>query len=491
MNADGVTDEQLDFFKSNPCAPSIIGINHYLTSERYLDENLQNYPTHTWGGNGKDQYVDVEAVRVDNDFLSGPFNILKEVWKRYGMPISVTEIHLHCSREEQLRWFKQVYESAVALKQEGVNIKAVTAWAILGSYDWSSLLTQNENVYEPGLFDVRAGKPRATALTKLVSSIIAGKDFTHPVMEGDGWWKRACRVVYNSPEKNNLIISMPKATQPLLITGKTGTLGKAFERLCYLRGINCKVVTRQELDITNPASIEHAINFYKPWAIVNTAGYVRVDDAENDAENCFLVNAFAPKFIAESCQRHGVKFVTFSSDLVFNGEKNNPYIESDLVSPLNIYGQSKALAEQHVLSNNNSALIIRTSAFFGPWDNFNFITNALNSFKNNLEFTAADDVTISPTYVPDLVNTTLDLLLDDEHGIWNLSNKGEVSWAMLAREVAERSGYDPKCFTPVSIADMNLIAPRPLYSVLNTEKGFELPKLEDALYRYFRDKEVA
>jgi dTDP-4-dehydrorhamnose reductase len=284
---------------------------------------------------------------------------------------------------------------------------------------------------------------------------------------------------------------MPKATQPLLITGKTGTLGRAFERLCALRGINCKILTRQDLDITNPESIENAINLYKPWAIVNTAGYVRVDDAENDQENCFLVNTLAPKYLSASCQKHGIKFVTFSSDLVFNGQKTNPYIESDLVSPLNIYGQSKAQAEQQVLTNNNSALIIRTSAFFGPWDKYNFVTNALHAFKNKLDFSAAHDVTISPTYVPDLVNTTLDLLLDDENGIWNLSNKGEVSWSALAREVAERSGFDPKSFRSVSISEMGLIAPRPVYSVLNSEKGFELPNLDDALERYFKQRDLS
>jgi dTDP-4-dehydrorhamnose reductase len=486
-----VTDEQLSFFENNPCPPSIIGINHYLTSERYIDENKTHFPKHTWGGNGRHSYADVEAVRVSTECVDGPYEILKEVWERYELPLAVTEVHLYCTREEQLRWFNQVWNNANQLKKEGADVRAITAWAIFGSFDWCSLLTKNLNIYEPGLFDVRATEPRATALTKLVSTLISGKEFIHPVMEEDGWWKRPCRIEYFLDESSKQLTCMPKATQPLLITGKTGTLGRAFERICALRGINCKVLTRQDYDITDPASIERVIDLYKPWAIINTAGYVRVDDAENDQENCFLVNTLAPKYISASCQKHGIKFVTFSSDLVFNGQKNNPYIESDLVSPLNIYGQSKAQAEQHVLVNNNSALIIRTSAFFGPWDKFNFVTNALNAFQNNLEFAAASDVTISPTYVPDLVNTTLDLLLDDENGIWNISNKGEVSWAMLAKEVAARSGFSPKLFKAVSISEMGLIAPRPVYSVLETEKGFELPKLEDALDRYFRERDLS
>jgi dTDP-4-dehydrorhamnose reductase len=312
----------------------------------------------------------------------------------------------------------------------------------------------------------------------------------HPVMQEEGWWKRPCRVQYEIegyplPKSCSL-----KASQPLLILGKTGTLGKAFGRLCTLRGVHHFLLSREDVDITDTASIEKLIGDLKPWAIINTAGYVRVDDAETDQENCFLANSLAPKQLSTVCHKHNVKFVTFSSDLVFNGKKNNPYIESDLVSPLNIYGQSKVLAEHSVLSNDPNALIIRTSAFFGPWDQHNFVYHALNSFKNKLEFTAANDVTISPTYVPDLVNTTLDLLLDDENGIWNLSNKGEVSWAVLAEEVAHRSGLDAHSFKPIPISEMCLIAPRPSYSVLKSEKGFELPSLDDALERYFRQQEI-
>ena len=83
----------------------------------------------------------------------------------------------------------------------------------------------------------------------------------------------------------------------------------------------------------------------------------------------------------------------------------------------------------------------------------------------------------------------MDLLLDDENGIWNLSNKGEVTWALLAKEVAQRSGYNPKHFKEVPLEEMGLLASRPTYSVLKSEKGFELPSLDDALSRYFRDQE--
>jgi dTDP-4-dehydrorhamnose reductase len=142
------------------------------------------------------------------------------------------------------------------------------------------------------------------------------------------------------------------------------------------------------------------------------------------------------------------------------------------------------------LKNDPNALIIRTGAFFGPWDKLNFVHKALKAFSIEQGFVAPKDVTVSPTYVPDLVHTTLDLLLDEANGIWNISNKGSISWAMLAYEVANRSGYNPRHFKAVSLTEMNFIASRPAYSVLTTEKGFELPGLDNALDRFFSEQEM-
>jgi dTDP-4-dehydrorhamnose reductase len=487
----GIPAADLQFFVDNPCPPDILGINHYVTSERYIDENKQNYPKHTWGGNRRHAYADVEVVRVSAAAATGPYALLKEAYEKYQLPIAVTEVHLHCTREEQLRWFHSIWMAAKQLNQEGIDIRAITAWALLGSFDWCTLLTKRLGEYEPGLFDVRNQTPRATALTRMVKSLAESGTFSHPVLAEEGWWKRHCRIQYFSkPEDKNFSICMPKGEHPVLIIGKTGTLGKAFARLCDLRGINYRTVGRQDCNIASAEDIDRLINQYKPWAIINTAGFVKVDEAETDTENCFLVNTLAPRNIADACNRHGVRFVTFSSDLVFDGKKNDPYLESDRVSPLSVYGQSKAKAEASVLVSDPDALIIRTSAFFGPWDPYNFVTNALYSFKNNLPFKVANDVIISPTYVPDLVNTTLDLLVDEEYGIWNLSNKGQLSWAMLASEVAKRGGYQSELVKSMPLSEMGWIAPRPYFSVLKTEKGLELPSLENALERFFNEQEL-
>nr|WP_281259090.1 family 1 glycosylhydrolase [Nostoc cycadae] len=172
------------------CPPDIIGINHYLTSDRFLDEHLENYPTWTHGGNGWDKYADVEAVRVCTDSVAGVYTLLQEVWERYNLPMAVTEIHLSCTREEQLRWLYEAWNAVQKLQAEGVDIRAITAWALLGSYDWNSLVTRSAGYYEPGVFDLRSPQPRPTAIAKLVRDLATGNQPYHPLLNTPGWWHR-------------------------------------------------------------------------------------------------------------------------------------------------------------------------------------------------------------------------------------------------------------------------------------------------------------
>jgi len=179
-----------------------------------------------------------------------------------------------------------------------------------------------------------------------------------------------------------------------------------------------------------------------------------------------------------------VHLTTFSSDLVFDGRNERPYVESDAVNPLNVYGRTKAAAERAVLDNHPGALVVRTSAFFGPWDQHNFVTLALEALERGDPFVAASDMTITPTYVPDLVHACLDLAVDREAGIWHLANKGELTWAELARRAAELAGVDASLLEPRPAAEFGFTAARPAYSSLHSERGALLPALDDALRRY-------
>jgi dTDP-4-dehydrorhamnose reductase len=310
----------------------------------------------------------------------------------------------------------------------------------------------------------------------------------HPLIRDKGWWQREIRLLHHNEYAETISTYNKRNTTPLLIVGKNGTLGRAFARICEDRGISYRLLSRQDLDICRTDNIEKAIKIYKPWAIVNAAGYVRVDDAENEIEKCFDDNTKGPELLASACNDHGIKFMTFSSDLVFDGGKKIPYTESDALSPLNVYGRSKAEAETKVTAICKSALVIRTSAFFGPWDNYNFVTHVVNSLLVTRHFNVINDVYISPTYVPDLVHTSLDLLIDNENGIWHVSNNGEITWADMAYEIARIGGYNKDLLMPRSLRMMNLKASRPKYSVLKSEKGIVLPSLDNALSRYFDAK---
>lgn len=473
----GITEKELQFFLDNRCAPDMLGFNYYVTSERYLDEHIENYPAHCHGGNSRMLYADTEAVRAGH--LSGLEQLLREAWERYKIPMAITECHLNCTREEQLRWFKETFDTCCKLNDQQIPIKAVTAWSLFGSYDWNSLLTNHNNHYESGVFDVRNYHRRPTALAKMLNSLSTTGNHHHPLLGEKGWWNRTALTVNQQ--------SIHKAA-PLLITGKTGTLGQAFMKICERRSIPYIALSRQELDITKENQIEEIIDRYKPWALINTTGYVRIDEAETNKEECFAINSTGPFFLANACRKHGIRLMTFSSDLVFDGNKKTPYHEGDRVNPLNVYGASKILGEQKVQSLDGSALIIRTSAFFGPWDKYNFVYGVLCSLKNGKQFIVPENITISPTYVPDLADTSLDLFIDEEQGIWHVSNAGMLTWMDFAQNIAERGGCNKHKLISVVPEEMGWKAKRPAYSVLQSEKGIKLPPLENALDRYFRHR---
>ncbi|HYH14090.1 MAG TPA: family 1 glycosylhydrolase [Flavisolibacter sp.] len=488
----GITSEELNFFQENICEPYLLGFNYYVTSERYIDERLHLYPPHTHGSNKKHRYADVEAVRVELQEPIGLDVLLNEAWERYERPLAITEAHLHCHREEQLRWFSYVWNTCNNSKAKGIDLRAVTAWALLGSKGWDKLLTKLDGTYEPGVFDMRSGQLRPTALTHYIKKITSALDSEHPLVQVEGWWQRHNRYLHEPvlfcPNSHQERVEQ---TAPILIIGKRGTLGKAFAKVCHHRALHYKLLSREDCDISDMNAISQAIALYKPWAIINAAGYVRVDDAEAEEEACMRDNLIGPLQLAKVCQEMGIKLITYSSDLVFDGLKNTPYIESDVVNPLNVYGKSKALSENRVLSANADALIIRTSAFFGPWDQYNFNHWVETQVSNFQTVTVANDIHISPTYVPDLVHATLDLLIDGESGIWHLANKGVITWAELAFEVAERCQLDTNYINAVPSNDIAYPAPRPKYSVLGTVKGQLLPSLENALDRYFTEKKQA
>jgi len=483
--------DRLAAMADDPCPPDIIGVNHYLTSDRFIDHRVEAYPPERRGGNEFMGFADVEAVRVTLPGPAGLEGALDEAWARYQLPLAVTESHNGCTREEQVRWLREAFESAERLTGRGVDVRAVTAWALLGTYDWNSLLTRKLGHYEVGAFDVRGPAPRPTALAQELRRLATGAGRPHPATSGPGWWRRDIRLAFRpvfrtpeSPEPRPAWDHPPADAQPLLITGATGTLGKALARACEWRGIPYRLTARDALPLDDAAAIGRALDRIAPWAVINAAGWVRVDEAETERAACLAANGHGAIALARACAERGLPFVGYSSDLVFDGRAGRAYVEGDAPAPLNVYGESKALAERGVLEAGGKALMIRTAAFFSPYDPHNFAAHVVRSLAAGQAMEAADDLVVSPTYVPDLVDATLDLLIDGETGLRHLANAGAVSWADFARRVAQALGLDAAMVIGRPAAAFGWPAARPAHAPLDSERGALMPSLDNAIARY-------
>jgi len=481
----GATEAELAQLREQPCAPDIIGVNAYVTSERFLDERLELHAPHLHGGNGRQAYVDIETARAHGDPIDGFAGRLREAHARYRLPLAITEAHMGCTREEQMRWLRQAWQAAVDARRDGIDVRAVTAWAAFGTMDWNSLLTREAGHYEPGLWDVRSDPPRRTALAGLAASLARGdaSDASHPVLAGPGWWQRDLRL--RTPPHGQLR-ALPARGAPLLIVG-SGALARALARLSHMRGLPYEAI--DPADDEDPAgAIAHALARHRPWAAIDAASDEDVDRAERDPRH-WHVHARRPEALAAACGRARIRLLAFSSDHVFSGRDGRPYAEHDAVGPINAHGRAKVHAERAVLALAPDALVVRSAGLFGPWDRDNFVTRGLALLRDEQPWPAAHDQVCSPTYVPDLVQAALDLLIDGARGPWHLTHGEALSWADLACRAAEHARLDPAGVRRCTGVQLGHVALRPRFSALRSVHGRLLPSLDDALARYQRDHE--
>ena len=476
---------------ADPCPPDIVGVNHYLSSERFIDHRIDVYPGIRPAADGPEPFINVEAVRVLKNEPLGIGRLLEDAWARYRSPLAITECHNGCTRDEQCRWFSETWETAEHLSAT-IPIAGVTSWALLGSFDWNHLVTIEAGDYEPGAFDVRSGNSRPTAIAHLLKALAAGQEPELLGLSSLGWWKRDGRQLYPAPESiaatqapdSYVRHRRKKPEGPILITGKTGTLGQALARACARRCLPHVLTGREDFLLEDAAGAKGFLERKRPSAVINAAGVVEIDEAESNPERCMAANVEGPENLAYACKDYDIPLITFSSDQVFDGYKGTSYVESDPLNPLNVYGRSKVEAERRVLAVGGRALVIRTAAFFSPDDSYNFAVSVLRSLHSRKTLFAAEDEFVSPTYVPELVDSVLDLLIDGETGIWHLANRGRVSWASFAALIAERSDTDARTIVPVHGASMGCRAPRPTDVALTSSRCSLLTSLESAIDRF-------
>ncbi|MCX9014408.1 MAG: dTDP-4-dehydrorhamnose reductase [Candidatus Methanoperedens sp.] len=282
----------------------------------------------------------------------------------------------------------------------------------------------------------------------------------------------------------------------ILIIGKTGQLGSALLKDALALGHDVLAPSRQELDILNEESFLKAMMHYKPEVVINTAAFHNVPLCEVEPIKAFQSNCIAVKKMAEISHEFGAWFVSFSTDYVFSGAKQIPYIESDTPGPLQMYGLSKLAGEYAALSYNKS-IIIRTCGLYGiqgaTSKGGNFVDNRIKDSKQNNRIEIGNDQTISPTYAGDLSKAVLQLIAhpSKESGIYHLVNEGYCTWYEFTKEIFKILDIGVE-LVPVDRGGKTDKMRRPRFSALKNEKGakmeIDLPNWKDALSRYLNMK---
>jgi beta-glucosidase/6-phospho-beta-glucosidase/beta-galactosidase len=196
MRSEGLAEDEIFWFAENRCAPDVLGINYYATSDRYIDHRVHLYPENTRSAEGR--FVDIEAVRVSPTGIVGVDALILAAWNRYRISLAITEVHLGSSVDEQIRWVAESWRAVANARRAGVQCIGITAWALLGSFYWNELVTRANGYYEAGLFDVRSGVPVPTELAGFVRRLANGEDPAHAALNRRGWWHNPDRITYPS-----------------------------------------------------------------------------------------------------------------------------------------------------------------------------------------------------------------------------------------------------------------------------------------------------
>lgn len=278
----------------------------------------------------------------------------------------------------------------------------------------------------------------------------------------------------------------------VLLIGAKGQVGKELQLTLPQLG-EVISIGREELDLTNSEKISQLIREIYPDYLVNAAAYTAVDKAETEPDLAYSINAIAPKIMAESAETIKAKFLHISTDYVFDGRKNTPYLESDLTNPLGVYGQSKLRGEEEIKTVNSQAIILRNAWVYGSYGKSNFVKTMLRLGKEREELKVVVDQVGSPTWAKDIATAITQLLIntDNPAGIYNFTNSGVASWFDLTKAIFEEakiSGIPLKIqrVIPITTAEYPTPALRPAYSVLSGQKisqqlGYIPPYWRDSL----------
>ena len=274
----------------------------------------------------------------------------------------------------------------------------------------------------------------------------------------------------------------------ILVTGANGQLGNECRKIAqHINGVEFVFTDVEELSITDEVAIEKKFAQYHFDYCINAAAYTAVDNAEKDKDIAYEINANAVGYLASACKKYNCKFIHISTDYVFDGEKENGYLEEDTTGPINVYGSSKLLGEQLALEKNPQTIVIRTSwvySYFGK----NFVKTMMKLMQEKSEINVVSDQIGKPTYAADLAGAIFKIILSSNEfkpGMYHYSNKGVISWYDFAMAIKEIGNYNCQ-INPIPSSAYPVPAKRPHYSILITDKiesvyGIDIPHWKESL----------
>lgn len=297
-------------------------------------------------------------------------------------------------------------------------------------------------------------------------------------------------------------LTTAQAARKILVTGVSGQVGFELQRTLSCFG-TVLAPNRFELDLTQPDSIQHFVRTHRPHWIVNPGAYTAVDLAEKEPDLAMQVNFHAVRLLATEASQLGIPFIHFSTDYVFDGTHQVPYLETDRTCPINIYGQSKCLGENAILEIAAQTpfphFILRTSWVYATRGK-NFLRTILKLAQERPELKIINDQFGAPTWARHLAELVAFLVIQLEHmpyyerlvksGIYHATSTGQTTWYEFAKTIIELSSahipHPPQLY-PIPATEYPLPAARPHFSVLSSEKlfqtfGVNLPHWKEALY---------
>lgn len=272
----------------------------------------------------------------------------------------------------------------------------------------------------------------------------------------------------------------------IIITGANGMVARAAIAHCRFLGDEVIGLTRVELDISDREAVKAMIAGHRPDAVLNCAAFTDVDGSETNEALAYAANADGPENLAAACREFGAKFLTISTDYVFDGDKDGFYVEDDVPKPQSVYGKSKFEGEQRTAAANADAIIVRSGWIYGPGGT-NFLSVMPSLLGEGKCLTAVSDSLGTPTYAVDLVRRMRKLIGQDARGIFHITNRGDgTTYYGFGQKICDIKGFDPSLLTPITDAELKRPAQRPANSRLaTTNKEFEpLPNWSDSLAAY-------